>query len=225
MSAHSDAGVTRLLLIRHGEASGNRELRYLGATDALLTPTGAEQASRLADALRLAPIGAIYASPLARARATAEALAVVRNPALTPQLDARLREQDYGAWEGLTRAEAQARDPKAHAAWEAGAEVAPPTGESLDALRARSIDCAQELAQRHAGEVIALVSHVGPIKALVCAALGLPPHAARRMWLTPASVCILDWQAGEHTDNVAAVLRLFNGKPDLSALAEAPNPA
>lgn len=230
---------TRLLLVRHGEAQGNRELRYLGVTDPPLTATGEEQARRLAEALRGAPLRALYSSPLLRARATAEALARTvagdDTPPLAPRLEPGLREQDYGAWEGLTFAEAQALTPQAHAAWERGEVDAPPDGESLARLRERSVACATALAERHRGEVIALVSHVGPIKALVCAALGLPAQAARRMWLNPASVCIIDWRlsatlsatlSAGATDapdpsDVAGILRLFNGGPDLATLAQA----
>ncbi len=228
---------TRLLLVRHGEAQGNRELRYLGVTDPPLTATGEEQARRLAEALRGAPLRALYSSPLLRARTTAEALALARvaanddAPPLAPQVEVGLREQDYGVWEGLTFAEARALTPQAHDEWERGAVDEPPDGESLARLRERSVACATTLAQRHRGEVIALVSHVGPIKALVCAALGLPTQAARRMWLNPASVCIIDWRlpaapaAGDvdppGPSDVAGVLRLFNGGPDLATLAQA----
>lgn len=220
MSAQS--AYTRLLLIRHGEASGNHELRYLGATDAPLTASGEAQVARLAEALRLAPLDALYTSPLRRARDTAAALAQGRAPEPAPQIEERLREQNYGAWEGLTRAEAQARDPLLHAEWERGACDAPPDGESLTLLRERCCACATALAQRHAGAVIALVSHVGPIKAIVCAALGLPAQAARRMWLNPASVCIVDWRlATSAPDATTGILRLFNGGLDLATLAQA----
>lgn len=231
MSSEERATYTRLLLIRHGEANGNRELRYLGATDAPLTATGEEQARHLAEALHAAPLRSLYTSPSVRARKTAAAVAARLREAglgleLAPVIEQRLCEQDYGAWEGLTSAEAQARDPQIHADWERGALDAPPAGESLARLRERSIACVDDLARRHAGEVIALVSHVGPIKAIVCAALGLPTQAARRMWLNPASVCIVDWRltaahAGEaEAAESAGVLRLFNGGPDFAALAQ-----
>ncbi len=218
------APLTRLLLIRHGEAEGNREYRYLGDTDAPLTSNGQAQARQLAEALLLAPLSAIYVSPLLRARATADALAVGRSAPLTPQVEERLREQSYGEWEGLTAQEARALHSLAHAEWERATRDAPPGGESLAALRARSVACASALSARHAGEVVALVSHVGPIKALVCAALGLPMHAARHMWLTPASVCIVDWPAAVADDVDEAlplgVLRVFNGGAELATLAQ-----
>ena len=198
---------TRFVLVRHGEASGNRELRYLGTTDVPLTERGQAQALQLAEAVRPFGIDAIYTSPLRRAADTAARIASALD--LTTQVEADLREEDFGAWENLTRAEVLARQPNALAAWEAGAEVAPPGGESLAQVRARLIACADRLAARHPGQTLALVSHVGPIKALVCAALDLPPRGAQRMWLDPASVCVVDWRRDDAGAG-SGMLRVFN---------------
>ena len=257
-----------LALLRHGEAEGNRELRYLGSGasgEVALTARGEAQARQAAAALARYPLVAIYASPLRRACATAEALGAATG--LEPQPAPDLREQDYGAWEGLTRAEAQARDATLHAAWEAGDDVAPPGGESQGAVHARMIASADELAARHlapptpampggvksaqapiAGAtrsgvilaesqpiasasqtpMIALVSHVGPIKALLAATLGLGPTEARRllsrMWLDPASICVVEWRllapatsgSAAPTDAPRGLLRVFNATDHLN---------
>lgn len=203
---------TRFVLVRHGEAAGNRELRYLGATDAPLTERGREQARQLADALRAYPLAAIYCGPLTRARETANAIATSHG--LAAHVEDDLREEHFGAWENRTRAEVRETHGAALAAWEAGTDVAPPGGESLEAVRARAIACATRLAARHGGEMVALVSHVGPIKALVCAALGLPAAGALRMWLDPASICVVDWRIG--ADGTATgLLRVFNATAHL----------
>jgi len=203
---------TRLVLVRHGEAAGNRELRYLGATDAALTERGHEQARQLADALRAYPLAAIYSSPLIRARETANAIAAPHGLAVSVEDD--LREGHFGAWENQTRAQVRETDGAALAAWEAGTDVAPPGGESLEAVRVRAAARATWLAARHAGEMMALVSHVGPIKALVCAALELPASGALRMWLDPASICVVDWRVG--ADGAATgLLRVFNATAHL----------
>src|SRR5581483_2591047 len=99
---------TRFVLVRHGEAQGNRELRYLGASDVPLTERGEQQARQLAQATAQFPLEAIYTSPLARARSTASAIAA--STGLEPSVWEDLREQNYGAWEGLTSEEARARD-------------------------------------------------------------------------------------------------------------------
>lgn len=203
---------TRFVLVRHGEAKGNREFRYLGASDVPLTERGEQQAGQLAQAIATFPLRAVYTSPLARARATATAIGEATSIASSIVED--LREQNYGAWEGLTHEEAQARDAAALAAWEADASVAPPSGESLIQMQSRVLAVADALAARHPDEMVALVSHVGPIKMLICAALGLLPSGARRMWLDPASYSVIDWRlkdAGAST----GLLRIFNASAHL----------
>ncbi|MCA1669489.1 MAG: histidine phosphatase family protein [Thermomicrobia bacterium] len=197
----------RFLLVRHGEAEGNRELRYLGASDVALTTRGRQQATLLARALRPLPLRAIYSSPLARARDTAAAVAAETGLGVT--ICGELRENDYGAWERLTRVEVSARDAVRLAAWEAGEDVAPPDGERLTDVQARVVACVDALVARHSGEMVVLVSHVGPIKALICAALGLPPTAAHRMWLDPASISTIDWRRAAD-GRVSGIMRGFN---------------
>lgn len=203
MSAHT----TRFVLIRHGEAEGNRELRYLGSTDAPLTAVGQMQAAQLAQAATAYRVAAIYTSPLARARQTADAVAAATGLALVEEVE--LREATFGDWENRTRAEVLASDPELLTSWERSDVLAPPHGESLAQVQKRIVACADALAGAHPGQSIALVSHVGPIKALVCATLGLPPLGARRMWLDPASLCVVDWRPGEERYG-QGTLRVFN---------------
>jgi broad specificity phosphatase PhoE len=196
----------RLILARHGEADGSREFRLNGSSDVALTPHGEAQARLLADALfPLAPV-AVYSSPLARARATAEAIAMRAH--LMVEILPGLREQFYGSWERLTADEARQRDPKRFAAWSAGQRIAPPAGESLSAVRQRVVACVDELATCHPGQAVVLVAHVGPIKALLCTALGLPLSGVRRFWIDPASYSLVDWRVavdGEHLSMVRGV--------------------
>jgi broad specificity phosphatase PhoE len=195
---------TRLLLIRHGEATGNAELRFLGTTDAPLTARGQAQALALAEACRALPLAAIYTSPLRRARAVADLLAAPpdRLPIVVPDL----REQDFGAWENRTRAEIVASDPATLLAWERDVGIAPPGGESLAAVMARVVSAVAAIAARHASQTAVIVAHVGPIKAIICDVLGLPPEGARRMWLDPAGISLIEWDAATGR----RVLRLFN---------------
>jgi broad specificity phosphatase PhoE len=191
----------RLLLIRHGEVLSNRELRYVGSRDEPLADSGVLQAERLAAALAPLPVGAVYSSPLSRARETGRRIAEVRDVPL--RLEPRLREQSFGEWEGLSRAEVLASDAERLHRWEADLGTSPPGGDSLEAVQARMLELADDLARSHSGEWVALVSHVGPIKALLCAALGAPLSTARRMFLDPGTLSVIDW--GERP-----VVRLFN---------------
>ncbi|HEX9942652.1 MAG TPA: histidine phosphatase family protein [Thermoanaerobaculia bacterium] len=198
--------VLRLLLVRHGEVPANRELRYVGLRDEPLADSGVEQAERLAAVLTPLPIQAVYSSPLCRARETGRRIAAAREVPL--RLEPRLREQSFGEWEGLTRAEVLGRDEERLLRWEADLGTAPPGGESLEAVQKRVLDLLTDLTREHRGEWIALVSHVGPIKALLCAALGVPLAAARRMFLDPATLSVVDW--GDRP-----VVRLFNAHAHL----------
>lgn len=191
----------RLFVVRHGETPFNREMRYLGTADEPLSPAGVQQAERLASSLGPLPLQAVYASPLSRAAETGRRIAEARQVDL--RLEPRLREQAFGEWEGLTRSEVLDRDQDRLLRWEADLGLAPPGGESLLSVQERTLSLIDDLARVHPGEWIALVSHVGPIKALLCAALDAPLATARRMFLDPGTVTVLDW--GRHP-----VVRLFN---------------
>jgi broad specificity phosphatase PhoE len=200
----------RLFLARHGEVLSNREMRYVGSRDEPLADSGLLQAEDLAAALAPLPLSTVYASPLRRAEATGRRIAEAREVPL--HLETRLREQSFGEWEGLSRAEVLKRDRERLLSWEADLGTAPPGGDSLRSVQERVLSLVDDLSRAHAGEWIALVSHVGPIKALLCAALGAPLSTARRMFLDPATLSVIDWSE-------RPVVRLFNAHahPGLAA--------
>jgi broad specificity phosphatase PhoE len=201
----------RLFLVRHAEALANPELRYLGSRDDPLTERGRWQALQLAHALAPLALAAVYTSPLTRAVETAVPIAHAHG--LSHTSDLRLVEAAMGTWEGLRRADILARSPEDaahHQRWESDPTCAPPGGESFADMQARVVTCVQDLAERHAGASVVVVSHVGPIKALLCAALAVPLAAARRMFLDSATVSVIDWGADAVDWGVPAVLRLYN---------------
>jgi broad specificity phosphatase PhoE len=195
--------ITRIYLIRHGETLANREFRYIGSRDDALSAVGEVQATQLASALTTLPIAAVYSSPLQRARRTATAIAGPHQ--LAVQETPELRECSFGAWEGLSRAEVLTQDAAHLHAWEKDATTAPPDGESFAAMQQRVCTFVEQLAEQHAGEAIVLVSHVGPIKVLLAAAIEAPLSAAFRIFLDPATISVVDWQPGGH-----ALVRLVN---------------
>ncbi len=113
---------------------------------------------------------------------------------MTVQVVDDLREGDFGRWEGLSRAEVMAQDAEHLLAWERDTSLAPPDGESLDAMRRRVSAVVEKLVQTHPGQTIVLVSHVGPVKAVLCAALGVPVSTAFRIFLDPATISVVDWR-------------------------------
>ena len=201
---------TRLILVRHGETIANREFRYIGARDDALTEHGQVQAVQLAGALSVLPVAAVYSSP--RQRAYQTALPIASRHGLTVQVLDDLREANFGTWEGLSRSEVVARstqDAEHLFAWERDTAVAPPGGESLEAMHLRVSAVVEKLVQAHPDQTVVLVSHVGPIKAILCAALGTPVSAAFRIFLDPATISVVDWRQPH------PVVRLLNSHSHL----------
>ena len=163
---------TTLLLIRHGESTWNREGRVQGWLDPPLSERGVQQAALLAERLRAQPIDALYASPLQRARATAQAIADLKGLPLS--VDDRLREHRLGGIQGLTADEIASKFPQLHArVGQTDLWVSAPDEEPLEEFSERMRLCGAALAERHAGQTIAVVSHGGSINRLLMAWLGI----------------------------------------------------
>jgi ribonuclease H / adenosylcobalamin/alpha-ribazole phosphatase len=199
----------RIFLVRHGEAADNQKMRYLGTRDQPLTEKGTHQASQAAAALSQLPIEMVISSPLHRAAHTA---ALIRDACgVELRLDSRLKEGSFGSWEGLTRSEVMKlgdRDAALLAKWESDPSCAPPGGESIENIQKRMILLAEDLTSEFANASIVLVSHVGPIKALLAAVLEIPLPATRRLFLDPGSISVVEWGA-------QPLLRLFNSHAHL----------
>ncbi|WP_334154931.1 histidine phosphatase family protein [Tepidimonas sp.] len=186
--------VTRILAIRHGETAWNRDARIQGQIDIPLNDTGHWQAERTAAALADEPIDALYSSDLSRARQTAEALA--RQRGLTVQMHPGLRERHFGAFQGRTWADLEQEHPDVVHAWKKRVpDFAPPGGESLLALRARVEATFAELAARHPGQAIAVVSHGGVLDILYRAAARVDLQAPRAWAMGNAAIHRLLWTA------------------------------
>jgi ribonuclease H / adenosylcobalamin/alpha-ribazole phosphatase len=185
---------TTTLLLRHGQTALSVERRFAGRGDMPLTDVGARQAA--AAAARLGARGGIdlvVSSPLARAFRTAELVAEATGAGLV--VDDDLAETDFGEWEGLTFAEVMARWPEEMAAWMASVDAAPPGGESLAGAARRALAALDRMLSEHGRKTIAVVSHVTPIKTIVCRALLAPPAALFRIHLDVASLSEVDWYA------------------------------
>lgn len=156
----------RFLLIRHAESAWNAAGRWQGHADPPLTAWGRRQAAALAEALAGEGIDLLVASDLARARETAGVLGAALG--LEPVTDPRFRELDVGSWTGLRREEIAQRDPARLARFDAGDADVPAGGaESRRAIRSRVRNAAARLAAAHPGRRVALVTHLGVIRALL----------------------------------------------------------
>ena len=183
--------MTRLILIRHGETLWNTERRMQGQQDSPLTERGVWQARCLGERLKTLAFTALYSSDLGRALRTAQGIAQATGHAIVE--DARLRERHFGVFEGMTRAEMQAHDPEIYDRFLArDPHYALPGGESPAAFFERCRAALEELAARHAGATIAVVTHGLVLDCAWRAATGLALEAPRPVPLVNAS---LNWFA------------------------------
>jgi probable phosphoglycerate mutase len=207
---------TRLMLLRHGQTEMSIGRRYSGRGDVPLTELGRQQAAAAAKRLATMPDvvvdgepAPVVASPLTRTKQTAQAVA----DALGGRVETSqgLVETDFGAWEGLTFAEAAERDPEVHGRWLRDVSVPPPDGESFEVVHRRVLAARDELIDAYGGRTVVVVSHVTPIKALLRLGLDAGPSLLFRLHLDLASLSIVEF----YPDGNASV-RLVNDTCHLS---------
>jgi broad specificity phosphatase PhoE len=191
-----------LILVRHGESTGNAEGRLLGRIDAPLTERGRVQARSLGSEVSGAT--RLIASPLSRARDTADALGL----GLPVEIDERWIEVDYGEFDGRLLGSVP---DQVWMQWRSDPGYRPPGGETLADAGARVRDACEELFAddghgARGGDVV-VVSHVSPIKAAVCWSLGLGDQGAWRLYLATASISRIGWGSD------GPVLNRFNDTP------------
>lgn len=199
----------RLYLIRHGETDWNAEGRLLSRTDMPLSATGEQQARDLAQQLAGMSWARAYASPLTRARRTAEILLGTRldSPALT--LDDRLVELDFGPYEGWTEDQLVA-DPVT-AKWRRdGADI--PGIETEASVEARARSFLGDLTDPSGMTLV--VGHGRMLRILLSTVvLGMPPAVSHRMRMRNCRPAIVE-------PGAEALLLGFNvGQPADEALS------
>lgn len=157
--------MARLILIRHGESVANAEGRFTRGPHEPLSRRGREEALACARRLlgRFDPV-ALYASPFVRALETARLIGGVLG--LEPVVVDALREQDFGALRGEPY-EVLRREPVVDR-W----RFRPPGGETLEEVFARVGPALDEIAERHAGSEVIVVSHGGVMAALQAWVMG-----------------------------------------------------
>ena len=169
-------------IIRHAEAEGNIYRRCHGLYDSLLTPRAYQQLPCLAKRFENVPLAAVYASPLFRARTTAQAVAAPHG--LTVELRNDLHEIDMGDWEDLPWAELPHGWPDQYAKWCARPwEAAPPHGETVMQAGARMLNEVRRLAQENDGKAIAVVTHGSAIRGALTGIAARLLAAAVLLWV------------------------------------------
>ena len=189
---------TRIILVRHGSTPLTSQGRYSGRGDVPLTDEGEAQA--MAAAGRVVGISqdvaAVLSSPLSRCTRTAQLIADAAGGLPVTIMD-DLIECDFGLWEAKTFAEVQERWPDEMNAWLASTSVAPPGGESFQAVAKRVRGALATVLSAYPGKVVVLVSHVSPIKLILRDALAAGDAFLHRLFLDAAGVSTMDvWPDG-----------------------------
>jgi len=188
-------GETTLIVIRHGETPWNREKRMQGTTDTPLSDIGQAQARAVGRRLAGRGFAALYTSDLARARDTARAIA--EHTGRDFVTDPRLQERRFGIFEGLTAGEIEKRFPEEHARFVSrDPDYEVPGGECARRFSERCLGCLSEIAGRHRGEEIVVVTHGLVLDSLYRAAQGLGHGERRPVPLINASLNFFDHGAG-----------------------------
>jgi len=119
---------------------------------------------------------------------------------ICPQVHHGIADIDYGQWQGLTPDEARERWPEIHHAWYHAPHTARiPGGETLDEIRVRAMQAVSEIAARHAGQTVALVSHTVVNRVILLAVLGLGNDRFWRLRQDTCAVNVFEADAGEFT--------------------------
>ena len=161
--------MTKIFLVRHGEAEGNYYRRCQGQIDAPLTPCGRLQAEALKERFAAADIAAVYASDLQRARDT---VAIASGQSVNT--DKRLREVCFGIWEGQGWGNLSREYPEEIRNFLfAPYRFTAPGAETLHAVRERMETALLEIGARHEGESVMVGSHGMAIRVLAAKLMGL----------------------------------------------------
>ncbi len=156
------AATTILTLVRHGETAANVDGVWHGSIDTPLSERGERQAQRVASHLadRFDGVRAVYASPLQRARNTAQAIADALGLAL--QLESGLTEFHLGEWEGKTYRELY----DVHRLWhhmKDDPDFRPHGGESPRQVTERFVGALRRIHDAHGEERVVVVAHGGAL--------------------------------------------------------------
>ena len=185
--------MTKIFLIRHGEAEGNLYRRCQGQGDVPLTRNGEHQASFLTARFAPVPLEAVYSSDLKRAMATARAAGAGHG--LLPVPEPRLREMAFGVWEGKTWGEINRLWPEQKRLFLTDPEkLNVPGMENCASVVERYAAALKEIARRHDGGCVAAAGHGMAIRLLAASLSGIPLSRIQEVPLCGnTAVTVLDW--------------------------------
>lgn len=186
---------TQVIIVRHGQTQWNTRKIRQGHLDSELTDKGVAQARALGQRLARESFTALYSSDLGRALHTARMIAAVTGHEIVT--DERLRERHLGVFQGLSGDEIKDKHPEEYRLHRAlGPEYVIPGGESVRQQVARNVDCLDEIALKHPGEKVVVVTHGGVVSGLFRYALNIPLDAPRRFEFVNAGLNVFAYEDG-----------------------------
>ena len=163
---------TRLVLIRHGATDWNDQHRFIGRSDLPLNANGIKQAQALGNKLDREQFDLIISSNLKRAAETAEL--IVGESGNQILFDDRLREVDFGSWEGLTLNQINEQYPGAFQRWRNDLSYRIPEAEDIQDTRERVKAFLDDLLKDHSGKTILVISHGSILQMVIYLILEIP---------------------------------------------------
>lgn len=185
--------MTKLYLIRHAQAEGNRQGTVQGKIETGITDLGRAQLSALRRRFAAIPVDAVYSSDLFRAVETARAISEPKK--LPIKTDRAFREVDFGRWEGRAWAELAITDTQQVENFNAHLErFQAPGGETAQMLLERFVPKMQEIVQENEGKTVALVSHGLALRVVLGALNGLTPGQIQTLHGANTAVSLVEWE-------------------------------
>ena len=181
--------MTRILLIRHAPVASTGKVLYGRQPGHHLTEEARAATTKLARRLSKTALQAVYCSPLERTVETAALVAAPHN--LSPDVEERIIEVNYGEWTGQELKELY-KLPEWKTVVHQPSRMRFPGGESLAEAQLRGASACEALAGRHPDGTIAIVTHADIIRLVLGFYLGQPLDLLSRLTVAPTSVSVLD---------------------------------
>lgn len=135
----------KVIIIRHGQTTDNKEQIFSGKRDVDLTEEGIEEAKKIAEELKNEKITKSYQSSQLRSKHTLELILDSYHPNIEVFTDDRIRERDYGDLTGKHHAEIEEKEPENYKLWHRSYDVPPPAGESIKDVEKRVMEFLNEV--------------------------------------------------------------------------------
>jgi len=186
---------TQIIIVRHGETEWNIRGIRQGHLDSRLTAKGMAQAKALGARLGREKFTALYSSDLGRAVDTAREISRITGHAIIA--DERLRERHLGIFQGLNGDEISTKHPEERRLMRThGPGYVIPGGESMVQQVARNVECLNDLASKHQGEQIVVVTHGGVVSGFFRHTLEISLEAPRRFEFVNAGINVFAHEDG-----------------------------